>query len=88
VRVCVRARACVPVCVLSSVCARAYVCAWQTADGSTSGPAQSLRLSYRGLWQQISGVLHAAGKATFMNCNTLCRVDLLAGFDGLFSEGV
>jgi hypothetical protein len=23
----------------------------------------------------------------FMNCNTLCRVDLLKSFDGTFSEG-
>lgn len=57
------------------------------------GPAQSLRLSYRAVWDIIGPALHGARNsknvtaAMFMNCNTLCRIDQLQHFDGLFSEG-
>ena len=106
----------------------------QNATGIT-GPAQSLRLSYRSLFERMHELMHDASnpkvrpsplvvllwgtgpsplawrqvspchpcpglcacvcrnpphtllQAMFMNCNTVCRIDLLEFFDGLFSEG-
>ena len=50
-------------------------------------PARSLVASHRHAYSRLAGVLHAAGKVFFGNCNTLCRADVLESFDGIFSEG-
>jgi hypothetical protein len=56
-------------------------------SGAASGPAQSMRLVYRAMFKAIAGVMHDHGAVFFTNCNALCRVDVMAGVDGLFSEG-
>ena len=57
-------------------------------NSSTGGPARSLRRSHTEIFERISKeALQDSDKVFFMNCNTLCRVDLLSAFDGTFSEG-
>ena len=51
------------------------------------GPARSLVASHRHAYARLAGALHEAGKVWFGNCNVLCRADILASFDGIFSEG-
>eukprot|EP00041_Stephanoeca_diplocostata_P027866 m.777446 g.777446 ORF g.777446 m.777446 type:complete len:964 (-) comp23264_c0_seq2:304-3195(-) len=60
-----------------------------------SGPyrkARSLRFSYRSMFERLHQTFHVAPpagqeKVMLMNCNSLCRIDLLPAFDGTFSEG-
>lgn len=53
--------------------------------------ARSLRLSHRVIFEKLSAMLHNRSAdrqyIMLMNCNSICRVDLLEAFDGLFSEG-
>jgi hypothetical protein len=61
---------------------------WVPGPGNGApGPARSLVASHRHAYSRLAGVLHAAGKVFFGNCNTLCRADVLESFDGIFSEG-
>lgn len=60
-----------------------------------SGPyrkARSLRFSYRSMFDRLHQTYHVSQptgqrKVMLMNCNSLCRIDLLPAFDGTFSEG-
>ena len=59
---------------------------------TTWGPARALRLSNRHTFNRLHEVLHEqhpAGqkKVTLINCNSLCRIDMMRPFDGTFSEG-
>eukprot|EP01006_Ploeotia_vitrea_P065811 TRINITY_DN93852_c0_g1_i1.p1 TRINITY_DN93852_c0_g1~~TRINITY_DN93852_c0_g1_i1.p1 ORF type:complete len:808 (+),score=70.02 TRINITY_DN93852_c0_g1_i1:44-2467(+) len=52
------------------------------------GPAMSLRVSNNLMFGELHQMYHhRSRKVMMMNCNTMCRVDLLKYFDGTFSEG-
>lgn len=67
---------------------------WIPSTAATAGPgphrpAQSLRHSHRAMFSRLSEIMHnrTEKKMIWMNCNSLCRIDLLGSFDGTFSEG-
>ena len=53
--------------------------------------ARSLRESYKHTFARLGALLHdnatAGSKLMLGNCNSVCRVDLMRDFDGLFNEG-
>ena len=58
--------------------------------------ARSLRTSYKHVFARLGALLHGGGgrdgvqtssKLMLGNCNSVCRVDLMRDFDGLFNEG-
>ncbi len=55
--------------------------------GGAGVPARSLVGSHISAYGRLAGQLHAAGLCMLANCNTLCRADVMGGFDGSFSEG-
>jgi hypothetical protein len=66
---------------------------WTPQPSGGWGPAQSLLVSHQHVFRRLAALLRAApgsgrsAKVMMGNCNTLCRIDLTAAFDGGFSEG-
>ena len=67
---------------------------WVPSAAAKAGPgphraARSLRHSHRAMFARLAEIFHnrADKKMMWMNCNSLCRIDLLGSFDGSFSEG-
>jgi hypothetical protein len=67
---------------------------WVPQPSGGWGPAQSLLASHMHVYARMAALLRGAAAASppgpkvmYGNCNTLCRIDLAASFDGGFSEG-
>ena len=55
------------------------------------GPARALRISHRAAFEELGSMLHTTvsgqPRLLWLNCNSLCRVDLFAAADGTLGEG-